>query len=465
MSTQSPGTEMRQETTLRDFLNVVFKRKWIILSVVGLATFLVYFLDARRPNLYQSSSKVMIRRGEQTNVFTGYVRYLGWEEEVSSHIEVILSQAVFERAEALFADSVRTKGYPESWVFNRGAVRADVIGESNAFYISYVDLVPNVCRLGCEVMTLAFRDYYREKKAPPALADFFASELTDVRSDLDNWRGRRQRFMNSSKFYGTRETSTFLLSRISVLENQLVSLRSDISEQEIQVRTLEELRKKDAEELERDLTLVSTRDALQSSSLQRIKFSLQSLHMEKEELVQKYTDKHPEVMAVDEQIRSLQSNLQHEVNTAYRGARIKLEGLEARRDEVRHDLVAARAELDAIPDKERELAEIDAMIAKLEKKHELLLNRQSESEIAMAGQPDWEVEILSHASPPSNRERSDYIRLLLGPFLAVIVALGIAFFLESMDHSIGSGAEVEEFLGVPVLTTVSEMKPDGKQAP
>jgi len=461
----STPTELRQETTLRDFLNVVFKRKWVILSVVGLATFLVYFLNARRPNLYESASKVMIRRGEQTSVLTGYVRYLGWEEEVSSHIQVILSEAVFHRASQLFADSVRTRGYPAEWVFNSGEVRADVIGESNAFYISYVDLNPAVCQLGCEVMTLAFRNYYREIKTPPALSDFFASELTDVRADLDEWRGRRQQFMNKEKFYGTRETSQFLLNRIGVLENQLVSINSSIIKQSVQVRTLRALRKKSGAKIERDLALINSQDALQSSSLQRIKYSLQSLHMQKEELAQKYTARHPEVVAVAEQIRLLHKDLEEEVDGSYRASAATLESLQARRRAVQTDLENARTQLHSIPDKERKLAEIDAMIAKLEKKHELLLNRQSEAEIAMAGQPDWNVDILSHASQPTSRKRSDYMRLMLGPFLAIIVALGIAFFLENVDHSIGNGAEAEAFLGVPVLTTISEMVPRKKEAP
>jgi capsular polysaccharide biosynthesis protein len=49
------------------------------------------------------------------------------------------------------------------------------------------------------------------------------------------------------------------------------------------------------------------------------------------------------------------------------------------------------------------------------------------------------------------------VRLALGPILSVIIGLGLAFFLESMDHSVKSRAEAEEYLDAPVLATISEM--------
>jgi len=39
----------RQETSLRDFLDVVFRRKWVIVSILVAVTLLVVVLDARRP--------------------------------------------------------------------------------------------------------------------------------------------------------------------------------------------------------------------------------------------------------------------------------------------------------------------------------------------------------------------------------------------------------------------------------
>ncbi|MCH7549627.1 MAG: hypothetical protein IH969_08870 [Candidatus Krumholzibacteriota bacterium] len=450
--------EKTQETTLRDFLNVVFRRKWLILSVVGITTFLVFFLNARRPDLYESSAKILVMRGEQTNVLAGHVRYLGWEEEVSSHIEVILSQAVFDRAAEMFADSVAARDYPEHWKFNPGGVRADVIGESNAFVVRYIDFESGVCQLGCETATLSFQEFYRARKAPPELADFFSEGISDVRSDLDHWRDRREKFLDGADYYGADETSRFLLNKIASLEGKITKLNGEIMSQQIRVDNLAVLSRKTGAQLERELAFSASRRPMQSQITQTIKTSLQNYTLLREELRQKYTEKHPELIAVNGQIRSLHEDLRRQVSNAYRVEQEALDGFKARRAELMSELARVKKPLEDIPGNQRELSEIDAMIARLEKKHELLLNRQSSSEIAIASRPDWKVTILSHASGPLNKKTSDYVRLALGPFLAVVVGLGIAFFLESTDHSISNTAEAEEFLHLPVLATLSEMQ-------
>jgi hypothetical protein len=180
-----------RETTLRDFLNVVFKWKYLVLAMIGGVALLVFLLNATKPLIYESSSRILVRRGEQSDGMSGSIRYLGWAEEVSSQIQVILSDDVFQRAGEMFADSVRAKGMDPALRFNPASVRADVVGESNVFVISYVNGNRSVCQLGCQVMTLAFQEYYKERKQPPELSDFFVAQIADVREELESWLSRR----------------------------------------------------------------------------------------------------------------------------------------------------------------------------------------------------------------------------------------------------------------------------------
>lgn len=456
MADNTPNTSY--ETTLRDFFNVVFRRKVLILSIVAMSSAMVFFLNARRPVLWESSSRILVRRGEQSNPLTGSVRYLGWAEEVSSQIEVILSDEVFEHARQIFNDSLKARGMEGTHVFQPGFVRADVVGESNVFVIKYVSFDPAVVKLGCQAMTASFEEYYRERKAPPALADFFADEMADVRKELEHWRARRTQFLNDEKFFGTEEDSRFLLSKIGKLEGQLLALDGDISSQQLRVNNLEMLSRKSGAELENELAFSTSGHVLQSSIVSRIKMSLQNMNIKREELLQKYTDKHPEVVSCDKQIQELHADLEREIENSYNIERQVLESLYAKRAQIQKELDVTEATLDAVPDKQLALSDIDTRISSLTQRYDLLLTKQSESEIALAVHPEWEVTVLSTASNPFSRNTRDYVRLALGPFLALVVALGLAFFLESIDHSIKNGAEVEEYLGHSLLATISEIR-------
>jgi uncharacterized protein involved in exopolysaccharide biosynthesis len=451
-------SDVRQETTIRDFLNVIFKRKWLIVAVVALTTVMVIYLNTRQPEMWESYSRILVQRGEQGNYLTGTIRYLTWEEEVSSQIEVIMSETVFGRAAELFADSAAARGFPSAWTFASGRVRAEVVGESNVFMIKYQDLNPDIAWLGCQAMTQSFQEYYKERKAPPALSDFFANEISDVRADLDHWIQKRNDFLNEEKFFGMDEESRHLLAQTVVLENDLVEISSDITVQAARVSNLEELSKKTGVELENELAVRLSKHFLQSGLLRDIKMDLQRLGTEREELLQKYTPKHPEVEAIDSQMEELRLDLKREIDNAYRIESQELDALYSKKTSLSGQLAVNRARLDQLPDKDMELKKHDTMIANLQAKYDLLLEKQSETDIAMAVRPDWEVTILSKASAPFTRNTRDYVRLALGPFLAVVVALGLAFFLESMDHSVKNTAEAEEFLGIKVLTTISEVR-------
>ena len=84
--------------------------------------------------------------------------------------------------------------------------------------------------------------------------------------------------------------------------------------------------------------------------------------------------------------------------------------------------------------------------------------KQSEAEIAMASHREWEITVLTPASKAWPQRTQDYVRIALGPFLSLIVALGIAFFFESLDHSVKNQAEVEQYLKSKVLATFAEVK-------
>jgi succinoglycan biosynthesis transport protein ExoP len=236
-----------------------------------------------------------------------------------------------------------------------------------------------------------------------------------------------------------------------------------VSSQKLRTDNLAALAQKSGPELEKDLSFSVSQHVLQSAVVQNIKFQLTQLNMHKEELEQKYTDKHPDVIAVNAQIAQLHDDLKEEVQNAYKVEKGSLEEAEAKRDAVLSELNIAKQELAAVPDLERQLAEIDTKIDVFETSEKNLVQQQTSAQITAAGSPEEDVTILASASAPYSKKTRDYVRLALGPLLSIIVGLGIAFFLESMDHSVKSRAEAEEYLKVPVLATVADATPPRKK--
>ena len=71
---------------------------------------------------------------------------------------------------------------------------------------------------------------------------------------------------------------------------------------------------------------------------------------------------------------------------------------------------------------------------------------------------DYEVVVLSPATRPEATNPRDPVRLSLAPALSLFLSIGLAFFLDRMDHSLRNREDVENFLGLPVLSSVPEIR-------
>ena len=456
--------ETKQEATLRDFLDVIFRRKWLIIGIVLLTTVIVAYLKVSKPQVYASGARILVQRGERSDVFSARPQLLSWTEEVSSQIQVILSEAVFERARQVFADSLAARGMTGQLKFNSGAVRADVVGESNVFSIRYVATAPLEARLGCQSVTLAYAAYYRERKTPPAVTDYFTAQINDVLSELSAWQQKKESFLKESNIFGIEGESRLHISKLTTLETELARTRSNISSARLKVENLARHTEMSGDELERSLSLSTSRNDLQTQLMSSIKNALQRERAKREDLLRRYTKQHPEVVACDQQIADLQAQLKNEVVNAYHVEQASLEQLLAKVAALENEVASTRREIDDLTNKESELENIGEKVRILQDKYDTLRKKKNEADIAQASRPEWEVTILQPASQAWPQRTSDYVRLALGPLLSLIVGLGLAFFLESMDHSLKNEAEVEEYLGTRVLASFNEVKDKGKRA-
>src|SRR6266852_5035352 len=94
----------------RDFLAVLFRRRWIIGTVFIVTTLTVLVINFTQPLMFESTGKVIVKRGERDNLLQGSMRMLTWSEELASEVEVVKSSTVIQRAQVLVDNAQRTRG-------------------------------------------------------------------------------------------------------------------------------------------------------------------------------------------------------------------------------------------------------------------------------------------------------------------------------------------------------------------
>jgi succinoglycan biosynthesis transport protein ExoP len=425
--------EIRRESTVKDFLEVVFRRKWIVIGIVAISTLSVVGFSLREPALYESSAKVLVKRGEAQGVFNPNVRTLTWEEEIASQIEMIKSLVVVEGANELIPE-LSPEGYEPPGNISVERVGAGVIGTSNVVWITYSSPDPAFCEIAVNAIINAYREYYQRVRTPPEMDDFFSSELHNIKEEINYWLDYKEKVFQQWDIIDIEEQRRFLIIGLTNYQQKYDELDQSIQEKRKIVQRLRELGEMGVEQL-----------------------SAASSGFIESDLEQQVVE-NPEVKRVRKQIADMQSMLNEEINTQILIHENQLDVLFERERTLSGIIARLTSESDLYPKKEIEVQRIESTLNQLNSNYLDLLESRLNAKMNIASNPEWTVTILSSASPAGRKKTRDYVRMALGPVFSILIALGLAFLIDNLDHSIKNITEAEESFGLPVLASFPEDK-------
>jgi uncharacterized protein involved in exopolysaccharide biosynthesis len=442
--------ETKKESTFKDFLEVIFRRKWIVIGIVGVATVTVLILNMREPAIYESVARMLVKRGEALGVFSQSIRTLTWEEEIASQIELIKSQVVLSRAQELLPEFLPA-AYSGPTEIAYGGVNSGVVSTSNVLWVTYTAMDPLFCEAAVNAIAQSYREYYQEVRTPPEMEDFFLQELQILKEEIEYWRRRKQQVESEWGIIDIREQGRNTLLRLERYRNELDRVVAERLEIEEIVDKLERFQDLDPEEQIAaskgllDLTLSSTIDVMRRR--------LVDLKIQESEFKVRFTDTHKELMQVRGQIDELHAMMEREVRSLIIIFKSRYE-ISIRKEQMFRELVAGmEVETVGLPEKGVEIERISKTLDRLENNYSELSEQHMNARISIASNPEWTITILTPATPAYQKKTRDYVRMALGPVFSIIVALGFAFFVDNLDHSIKNVSEAEEVLDLPVLAS------------
>jgi len=446
--------EAKKESTVKDFLEVIFRRKWIILGIVLVSTAMVVILNVRKPAVYESTAKVLIKRGEAPGVFDRNVRTLNWEEEIASQIEMVKSHTVVSSAQ-LIVSQFYPKGYTTNRKIQLAKVNSGVVTTSNVIWVTYGSDDPVFVEAAVNAIVTAYREYYSNTKTPPEMEDFFSQEIERLQEEIEYWREHKEKVLKEGDIIDIQDQRRNLLARIGNYETEVDDVVRERREKEAVIARLDSLlgsRIEDLAAISSDLT----GSQLEEELMKELRLKLQELRIKESEYSGKYTDRNPEVLRARQQIEDLRQMVLAEIRTQILLNKNKLLIIVQKEETLRQLLAKLEVGKSRYPQAEVELERIDAALTKLTRTYDNVVQQQMEAKVSRASNPEWTVTILNPASPAYQKKTRDYVRIALGPAFSLIVALGLAFFIDNLDHSIKNIADAEENLGLSVLASFPE---------
>lgn len=168
----------------------------------------------------------------------------------------------------------------------------------------------------------------------------------------------------------------------------------------------------------------------------------------KDALLLNYTEKSPQVQELEDQIKKITADMEGALSST-------LKSLEIKRGALDRQLLRFRETYKNIPEEHLKLIRLQREVKVNEDLFSLLKSKHQEALIKEAEQVE-EVVVIKHALQPTKPVNSPktlavtFVGIIVGSILGLVTAITV----ETLDTSIGTIEDVEEFLGVPVLGVI-----------
>jgi uncharacterized protein involved in exopolysaccharide biosynthesis len=448
-------TSTRGGGSARDFLAVLFRRRWIIATVFAITTLTVLAINLTRPLYYESTGKVILKRGEKDNLLSGGLRTMTWEEELASEVETVKSDAIVSRAQVLVDDAHRASGRPRLKI-DPTHVDARVIEKSNVLAMSYESRDPKAAQEVTGALIQAYMDYRKSAYTLQFPREFFDGELARVSKELDDWTQRRERYMHATQTVDLGIQGVQDVQFVTQQKSELARVDQDLAQKRSELASMRSMLADASSPEDLPFRAEGTRGA--DVAIVELKKALSAARVRLHSMEAIYVPGSSELTQQRAEVEDLARLLAAEVSNRLRVQQAEIANLEARRGEVARSLGQGEGRLTTYPVRSARIQEFTTRIDALKKQYDELSRSAGAAKISTATSPDWTVALLTPPGKPYAKNQRDYVRLALAPIFSLIVGLGLAFFIDGLDATLKNPREAEEALELPVLATLTEQK-------
>ncbi len=504
-----------KEVHLRDYLRVVARRKFAVVTFFTLAAvvaLLIVFTDGSSP-MYQAETRAVIERNIPRSLISqGYEGYSGYDPEfLQTQIQIITSQGVAGKVvEAIGVEKLYAVYFPEGEQQERSLGSSIRTGLSGLFASvkeiigiesllsaktpsvaeaaalagiqppSKEDIVQSIVRQsivvtpieGTRVISIGYA-------CPnPVLAMTIANNVTqayidqlmDMRMELSGYSiewmkkkadEQRKKLEESEKLlydYKRQHDIVTIEDQVAILPQRLAEFSDKLTKAEARRKEMEtiynQVRGKSGSELEA-VSVVAT-----TASVDLINGKILEFRQEISELSKKFGPKHPKMVSAQNQLRELQQTKQKELQKAVKTIENEYLLAVAQEGELRKMLDRSKQETALLDERSIQLDVLKRNVDTNKYLYDALIKQMEAKGITEKDQlvNVWVIE--KAKMPEAPLSRGVLKKLLIGLLLGLFGGVGLAFFLEYLDNTAKSPEDIEERFELPVIGAIEVFRDD-----
>ncbi len=282
--------------------------------------------------------------------------------------------------------------------------------------------------------------------------NFVDNQLQDISAKLRKAENDLSEFKSTHKITTIDENSKDIVEFLSSLETEKVKTDLELSEYENKVAAMEEEHRKEGFFDQTYLTPERADDSY--SPFSTLLRQLSDLELKRLELLQRRTESHPEVIAVDDQIKQITEKLSTYNKNTLKAFQIIINSLKSKRGNLNSLIEKYSSKIENIPVQETKLADLIRQKNVYEKIFNLLLNKREEMRIAELSKLQDIVVIDPAHKPIRPVTPRKALNLAVGLILGLIGGLIAVMVAEYRNPRLAYLEDVENEYSIPILSII-----------
>jgi capsular exopolysaccharide synthesis family protein len=496
---------------LREYLAVVLKRKWLILSLVVVVTSLVAIQMYRTPSIYEASTQIQIeqkprsivstnRGGESVMIRGNDPNY--WNTQLQKLKTQRLARQVIMRLDLqnnpnFLAPARRGTGIiaglrrvfsgekapgDEARPQDAGAVpvidevelnadqltpeqskllepyedalrenlSVDPVDRTNLVYIRFVHTDPQIASNVANTLATIFRenDIRAETAGSQKAEDVLANSIIELQSRIQANEAKRINFKKENDIpLGSKAGQDLTAAQLGAYLAQMQAAEQRRKQTEAAYRA--------ALDTQNSATIWSIPQVQENKTVQRLRESISGLEEKRKALRVVYTEEWPEIKKIDEQLAQLNVELKRTPQEIIAGLKTSYEAALKEEASAKASYFGSRGKANVTSIAETKLADLDQSIETDRQNLNLYMQRANELKITNPDRLSGNVSTVEEARVPREPIGPPRVRnIIVALMLALGVGVGLAFLLDYLDDTLKSVEDVDRHLHLPTLAII-----------
>lgn len=453
---------MKTQDYLREFVSLFFIRKNIIIGTTIIFTILAFLIVLFYPPIYQSKGSILVKRSQPIKTPESVEKVpieliQVTQEDLLTEKEIISSTTVVENTAKVLRKknlsfyqnkSMQEKAYLRLASKISQNLSMETAPKANVIKVGLTWGDSQEAKTILDTLFQVYLDYRQELYNPKEAMSFFQNNLHQFNEALKKKEDKLLQLAEKNNVSAPMEQIRSNLLIYKSLENELIDLETKQTEISNYIQNIQSSLQS------RDINFFTSVDNMEIGDLGK---KLQGLVMEKEKILQVYTEQSPKAKRINRQIQTVCQGLKNEVQRNIDAQKAKLSAIQK-------NIAMIKPKIRNLEQRNLELYKnmvmnnrINREINLLEDSYTTFSKRLQEAQITARSKAGklFSVSILSSPNTPLVPVFPDKRKVIpLGFVLGLIVGATVGFLLEFFDHSFKRPEDVYNYTDLPYVYSI-----------